>query len=81
MGGVEISPVAANRIPFPNREKNRMTTIRIAALVALPVAARAEAILEETSKAIGKTNMAQASAEASVGGQKFTCTPLGAKKK
>ena len=62
-----------------------MTSIRklslVAALVALPIAARAETTLDQTSKAIGKTTMAQASAEASAGGQKFTYTPLGAKKK
>jgi hypothetical protein len=71
-GGVEISAAECNRILLPDREKDRMTTIRklslVAALVPLPIAARAEATLEETSKA-------------SVGDQKFTYTPLGAKKK
>jgi lipid-binding SYLF domain-containing protein len=52
-----------------------MTTIRklslVAALVVLPIAARAEATLEETSKAIGKTTMAQATIGAQVGGRTY----------
>jgi lipid-binding SYLF domain-containing protein len=52
-----------------------MTTIRklslVAAHVVLPRAARAEATLEKTSKATGKTTMAQATIGAQGGGQTY----------